>query len=93
MRRRKHWLTINAAALIIHKVHKIWEDKKIASALLIDVKRIFDYVFWEKLVQRIHFDINNDLTSQTKSFSIDRLVELVIIEFTNIKHNIESVIC
>lgn len=35
---RKHQSAIDAAALMIHKVHKIWKDKQIAGALLMDVK-------------------------------------------------------
>ena len=41
---RKHRSAINAAGLIIHKVHEIWEDKQIAGALLMDIKGAFDYV-------------------------------------------------
>ena len=47
----KHWSAIDAAALIIQKIHKIWEDKEIAGALKIDVKWAFNYVSQAKLVQ------------------------------------------
>ena len=47
---------------MIHKVHKIWEDKQIASALLMDVKGVFDHVSQAKLVQRMaDLGIDDDL--------------------------------
>ncbi len=42
---RKYRSAIDAAAVMIHKVYKIWEDKQIAGVLLMDIKGAFDYVF------------------------------------------------
>lgn len=47
---RKHRSAIDAAALMIHKVYKVWKDKQIAGALLMDIKGAFDYVSRTKLV-------------------------------------------
>lgn len=41
---RKYYSTIDAATLIIHKVHKIWDTKQVASVLLINIKRAFNYI-------------------------------------------------
>ncbi len=51
---KKHQSAIDAAALMIHKVYKIWEDKQNTKALLMDVKRAFEYVSRAKLVQKIN---------------------------------------
>lgn len=37
---------------MIYKVHKIWETKEVAGALLIDIKRAFDHIFQTKLAER-----------------------------------------
>ncbi len=41
---RKFRSAIDAAVLLIHKVQKVWEGRKIARALFMDVKRAFDHV-------------------------------------------------
>lgn len=41
---RKYRSAIDAAALMIHNVHKVQKDKQIAGELLMDVKGVFDYV-------------------------------------------------
>ena len=88
---RKHRSAIDAAALMIHKVQKIWEDKQIAGALLMDIKGAFDYVSRAKLVQRMKdLSIDNDLIGWTKSFLTDRSVELVIDGYTNSRQRVES---
>ena len=87
---RRHRSAIDAAALMIHKVHKTWEDKQIAGALLMDVKGAFDYVSRAKLVQRMkELDIDDDLIGWTQSFLTDRSVELVIDGFTNSRQKVE----
>lgn len=45
MRGRKQWLSIDVTTLIIHKVHKIWENHHIARPLVIDKKEAFNYFF------------------------------------------------
>ena len=88
---RKHRSAIDAAAVMIHKVHGIWKDKQIAGALLMDVKGAFDYVSRTKLVQRMRdLGIDDDLIGWTKSFLTDRSVELVIDGFTNPRQEVES---
>lgn len=44
MRGRKQRSTIDAAALMIHHVNKIWENQEIAGALLMEVKGAFDHI-------------------------------------------------
>ncbi len=44
---------IDVAAIMIDNIHKIWEEKKIAALLLMDVKEVFDYVSRVKLGQQI----------------------------------------
>ena len=41
---RKNWCAIDAVAIMVDSIHKIWEEKKIAGTLLMDVKGAFDYV-------------------------------------------------
>ncbi len=50
---RKSRCTIDAATIMVDNVHKIWEEKKIAASLLIDVKGAFDYVSYVKLAQQM----------------------------------------
>lgn len=45
-------LVIDVSTFVIHKVWKTWEDKQVASALLIDVKGAFDHVLQVKLAQK-----------------------------------------
>ena len=91
MGERKHRSAIDAAALMIDKLHKVWEDRQIAGALLMDVKGAFDYVSRAKLVQRMKdLGIDDDLIGWTKSFLTNRSVELVIDGFTNPRQKVES---
>lgn len=47
---------------MIHKAHKIWENKEIINALLIDLKRAFNYVSQVKLMQHMRYlNIDNNL--------------------------------
>ena len=41
---RKQQSAIDADAILIPKIHEIWENRQIAGALLIDVKEAFDHV-------------------------------------------------
>lgn len=49
--RYKHRSFINVSALMIHKVHKIWDDEQITDVLLMHVKGAFNHIFPAKLVQ------------------------------------------
>lgn len=84
MREKKHRLDMNVTVLIIHKVDKTQEDKQIARSFVIDVKRAFNHVFSAKLLQKMNeLNINHNLISNTQSFLMDRLIKLVMDEFTN----------
>lgn len=48
---RKSRCAIDAAIIMVDNIHKIWEEKKIAVSLLMDVKGAFDYVSRVKLAQ------------------------------------------
>lgn len=50
---RKQQCTMDAVASLIHKVQECWAKKKLAAALLMDVKGAFDYVKKTRLVERI----------------------------------------
>ena len=81
---RKFCSAIDAAALLIHKVQEIWEGRKIADALFMDVKGAFDHISRAQLAQRMSdLGIDDDLIGWTQSFLTDRWVELVIDGHTN----------
>lgn len=91
MREQKHQLTIKTGVFIIHKVYEIQENRKLASLLLMDLKKVFNYVSQTKLVQRIvNLGINNNLMGWTLSFLKNMSVELVIDKFINLNQKIES---
>lgn len=82
---------IDAAAILVQQVHKIWENKKIAGALLMDVKGAFDHVSRAELGKRMcQLGIDDDLIGWTQSFLTDRWVELVIDGHINPKHKVET---
>lgn len=59
---RKNYSTTNVVTFRIYKFYKIWEDKEVISAFLIDVKGIFNLVLQEKPVQKmVNHGIDNDL--------------------------------
>ncbi len=59
---RKYQSAIDATALLIQKVQKVWKSQKIAGAILMDVKRVFDYIFCAQQAQKMSDqDIDNDL--------------------------------
>lgn len=41
---RKYRSTIDTTTLMIDEIQKVWEDGQIEGALLINVKKAFDYV-------------------------------------------------
>ena len=88
---RKQRSAIEAAALMIHKVHEMWENQPVAGALLMDVKGAFDHVSRARLAQRMaDLDIDNDLIGWMQSFLTDRWVELVIDGYTSPKQKVET---
>ncbi len=59
---RKFHSAIDVAALLIHKVQEVWEGRKIAGALFMDVKEAFDHVSRAQLAQRMSdLGIDDDL--------------------------------
>ena len=88
---RKQRSAIDAAALMIHKVHEMWENQHVAGALLMDVKGAFDHVSRARLAKKMaDLGIDNDLIGWTQSFLINRWVELVIDGYTNPKQKVET---
>lgn len=76
---RKSRCAIDAAAIMVNNVHKIWGEKKITASLLMDVKGAFNYVSRVKLARQMRqLRIDNDLIGWTQSFLTDRRVEIVI---------------
>ncbi len=58
---RKSRCAIDAVAIMVDRIHKVWDEKKIAKTLLMDVKGAFDYVSRLKLAQRMRqLGIDND---------------------------------
>ena len=91
MRARKQRSAIDAAAILIQKVHEIWENRQIAGALLINVKGAFDHVSRAVLVKKMaDLGIDDDLIGWTQSFLTDRWVELVIDGYITPKHKVET---
>ncbi len=69
---RRRRSAINAAAIIVQQVHKIWENKKIAGALLMDVKGAFNHVSRAELAKKIlELGIDDNLIGWTQSFLTD----------------------
>ena len=63
---KKFCLAIDAAALFIHKVQEVWEGRKIAWALFMDIKKTFDHVSRAQLAQKMYnLGIDNDLIGWT----------------------------
>lgn len=50
---RNNRSALDAAAILVQKVQDIWKDRKIAGALLMDVKGAFDHVSRAKLAQKM----------------------------------------
>ena len=75
MRTRKQRFAIDAATVLIQKVHEIWKNSQIAGALLMHVKRAFHHVSRARMVDP---GVEDGLIGWTQSFLTDRWVELVI---------------
>ena len=77
---RKSRSAIDAVAMLINNVEKIWARKGyMAGAIFMDVNGAFDYVAAKKLTARMaELKIDADIIGWTQSFLRDRRVELVI---------------
>ena len=88
---RKERSTIDAVATLIHIVQEKWQEKKLAAALFMDVKGVFDYVSKNQLLKQIiKLGIDGDLVNWTSFFLIGRKVQLVIDGHDNKKRDIET---
>lgn len=91
MRAQKCQYTIDAMAVIVHKMYQVWDKKEIIRTLLIDVKRAFDHVSRLNVIQGIkQLEIDNDRMGWTQSFLINRKVEIVVNRHFNLKKNVET---
>ena len=76
---------------MVQKVQHIWDRKKLAGALFMDVKGAFDHVDGRKLVRKMTtLGLDQDLVGWTQSFLTGREVELVIDGFANPRRKIKS---
>jgi len=77
--RRKKRLVIDAAAIMVDKVHAMWKEDNITGALMMDIKTAFPSVARERLIHPLKAKkIDGDLIRWTESFLSERTVELVI---------------
>lgn len=61
---RKKRSTINVLSALVYMVQEIWENKKLAGALFMDIKEVFDHVSRSQLLKRmIELGIKGDLVS------------------------------
>lgn len=66
MGRRRCRSTIDATALVIHKVYKTSDIKQVTGVLLMDIKEAFDHVSRAKLAERMaDLGIDNNLIGWT----------------------------
>ena len=64
MEGRKNRSAIDAIAILVHTVQRKWEQKKLAVALFMDVKRAFNHVSKGQLLRRmVELGIDGDLVS------------------------------
>ena len=65
------------------------QDKKVPSALFIDVKRAFNYMFINQLIKiYINLGLPKSLYSWIDSFLVDRKIQLAFNNKTNIETDI-----
>ena len=87
----KERCAIDAVALLVQRVEKIWAEKKLAAALFMDVKGAFDHVARNQLISRmVELDIDGDLIRWTRSFLTDRKIQLIIDGHANQEERIET---
>ena len=88
---QKERLAINAVAILVYTIQKRWEEKKLAAALFMDMKKAFNYISKGQLIApMVKLRIDRDLILWTRSFLIDRKVELVIDGHENSEREIET---
>lgn len=63
---------IDIVVSLVHKVEKLWVDKKLVTILFIAIKEAFDHISRTIFVERmIGLGVDDDLIQWTKSFLID----------------------
>ena len=88
---RKERSAIDAVSVLVHRVQESWEEKKLAGALFMDVKGAFDHVSRSQLLRRmIELGIDGDLVAWTRSFLIDRKIQIIIDGHENKEREIEA---
>ena len=76
---RKRRSSVNAVAVLTNRTQQAWTAKKVAGALLIDVKSAFNNVSKTHLGKRMEaLGVEPDLIRWTGSFMSDRQVKLVL---------------
>lgn len=76
---------------MVDSVHKIWEEKKIAGSLLMDVEAAFDHVSRLKRAQQMRqLGVDNELIDWTQSFLTDRKVEIFIDGHVNAEKDVKT---
>ena len=75
---------------LIHDIQVAKQDKKVTSALFIDVKGAFDYVSANQLIKIcINLDLPKSLCSWIDSFLVDRKIQLAFNNKINIETDIQ----
>lgn len=78
-------------ATLVYTVYKKWVEKKLATALLINIKGVFDHILkWQFLNGIIKLDIDGDFVNWTGTFLTDQKIQLVSDEYDNKKWDIEN---
>ena len=63
---RKERSAIDVVAMLVHGVQEKWQQKKLAAALFMDVKRAFDHVSKGQLLrQMVELGIDGDIVTWT----------------------------
>jgi len=76
---RKKWSAIDAAAIVVDRVHAAWKEDNIRGVLLMDIKAAFPSVARGRLIHAMKAKkIDGDLIRWTESFLSERTVEMVI---------------
>ena len=91
LRTQKQRCAINAVAALVHKMQKCWEKKKLAAALFLDVKRAFNHISKNRLIERmIDMGVDRDLIKWTRSLLTDQKVQLVLNRHDNQERSINT---
>lgn len=86
----KNKSAIDAIVTPVYTIEEKLEKKKLATALFIDVKGVFDYVSKSWLFTCIiELGINNDLMNWTGSYLMGRKIQLVIDKYNNKEKDIK----